>query len=146
MADKKKKESEVEKELAEVKSQLERVSVAYQQLLQANASLTMLTQKYEETINLLTARLLEARAQGSLGEGAQDKYRTEGKKMKLTIVNETGHTELEVTTVEVLDQINDHPTHWVFIDGELTSRQEISNINWDSIEEVELTPAVVGGC
>ena len=70
MADKKKKESEVEKELAEVKSQLERVSVAYQQLLQANASLTMLTQKYEETINLLTARLLEARAQGSLGEGA----------------------------------------------------------------------------
>ena len=66
--------------------------------------------------------------------------------MKLTIVNETGHTELEVTTVEVLDQITDHPTHWVFIDGELTSRQEISNINWDSIEEVELTPAVVGGC
>ena len=66
--------------------------------------------------------------------------------MLLTIVNETGHTELEVTTTEVLDQINDHPTHWVFVDGELTNRMSISDINWDTVEEVELTPAVVGGC
>ena len=66
--------------------------------------------------------------------------------MLLTIVNETGHTELEVTTTEVLDQINDPPTHWVFVDGELTNRMSISDINWDTVEEVELTPAVVGGC
>lgn len=66
--------------------------------------------------------------------------------MLLTIVNETGHTELEVTHSEVIEHINDHPTHWVFIDGELTSREEISDIDWDAVELVDLTPAIVGGC
>ena len=65
--------------------------------------------------------------------------------MKLRILNETGHTELEVTQSEVIEQINDHPTHWVVIDAELTSREEISEVNWDSVENVELIPAVVGG-
>ena len=65
--------------------------------------------------------------------------------MKLRILNETGHTELEVSTSEVIDQINDHPTHWVVIDSELTSREEISEVNWDSVDNVELIPAVVGG-
>ena len=37
--------------------------------------------------------------------------------MKLIIVNETGHTELTVTEESAIEQINDHPTHWVFIDG-----------------------------
>tara|TARA_R100000152_G_C6773109_1_gene200302 strand:+ start:1179 stop:1379 length:201 start_codon:yes stop_codon:yes gene_type:complete len=65
--------------------------------------------------------------------------------MLLTIINETGHTELEVTQTEVIEQINDHPTHWVFIDGELTSREVISDVNWDTVESVDLTPAIVGG-
>jgi hypothetical protein len=52
--------------------------------------------------------------------------------MKLRILNETGHTELEVSASEVIDQINDHPTHWVFVDGE-------------TVESVDLTPAIVGG-
>jgi hypothetical protein len=66
--------------------------------------------------------------------------------MLLTIINETGHTELEVTQVEVIEQINDHPTHWVFVDGELTSREDIADVNWDAVEMVDLTPAIVGGC
>ena len=41
--------------------------------------------------------------------------------MLLTIINETGHTELVATQSEVIDQINDHPSHWVIIDGDLTS-------------------------
>ena len=65
--------------------------------------------------------------------------------MKLRILNETGHTELEVTQSEVIEQINDHPTHWVFVDGELMSREDITVVNWDTVEMVELTPAVVGG-
>lgn len=65
--------------------------------------------------------------------------------MKLTIINETGHTELELTHSEVIEQINDHPTHWVLIDGDLISRQEIADVNWDSVEDVELIPAIVGG-
>ena len=65
--------------------------------------------------------------------------------MLLTIINETGHTELEVTSEEVIDQINDHPTHWVFVDGELVSREEITDVNWDVVESVDLTPAIVGG-
>ena len=54
---------ELEEKVNELEEQLQKVSVAYQQVLGANQSLTMLTAKYEETINLLTARLLEARAQ-----------------------------------------------------------------------------------
>ena len=65
--------------------------------------------------------------------------------MKLRILNETGHTELEVTQSEVIEQINDHPTHWVFVDGEMVSREEISTLNWENVEMVDLTPAIVGG-
>ena len=66
--------------------------------------------------------------------------------MKLRILNETGHTDLEVTMNEAIEQINDHPTHWVFVDGEMVSREEISSLNWDNVESVDLTPAIVGGC
>jgi len=65
--------------------------------------------------------------------------------MLLTIINETGHTELEVTQVEVIEQINDHPTHWVIIDGDLTSREEITDVNWETVDSVDLIPAIVGG-
>jgi hypothetical protein len=65
--------------------------------------------------------------------------------MKLRIMNETGHTDLVVSQVEMIDQINDHPTHWVFVDGEMITRENISTISWDSVENVNLTPAIVGG-
>mgnify|MGYP003651283206 FL=1 len=65
--------------------------------------------------------------------------------MKLKILNETGHTELEVTQKEVIDQINEHPTHWVFLDGQMVSRQEITQVSWDNVEVVTLTQAIVGG-
>lgn len=64
----------------------------------------------------------------------------------MRILNETGHTELALEVSEVIEQIDDHPTHWVFVDGELVSRQNIDEINWDTVESVDLTPAIVGGC
>ena len=65
--------------------------------------------------------------------------------MKLRIMNETGHTELELGVEEMIEQINDHPTHWVFVDGEMVSREQIGSLNWDNVESVDLTPAIVGG-
>ena len=65
--------------------------------------------------------------------------------MKLRILNETGHTELSVSSAEIMDHINEHATHWVFVDGELVSREEITDVNWDEVESVDLTPAIVGG-
>tara|TARA_A100001201_G_scaffold142137_1_gene139482 strand:- start:334 stop:501 length:168 start_codon:yes stop_codon:yes gene_type:complete len=50
-----------------------------------------------------------------------------------------------VTQQEVIDQINEHPTHWVFVDGEMVSRQEINEVSWDGVEVVTLTQAIVGG-
>jgi hypothetical protein len=70
---------------------------------------------------------------------------TERIAMLLTIINETGHTEMVVDRSGVIDQINDHPSHWVVIDGELTSREMISEVSWDSVESVDLIPAIVGG-
>ena len=65
--------------------------------------------------------------------------------MKLTILNETGHTTLELSADGIVEQILDHPTHWVFIDGEMVIRENISDVDWESVDQVELVPAVVGG-
>jgi hypothetical protein len=65
--------------------------------------------------------------------------------MKLTILNETGHTSLELQREGMIEQITDHPTHWIFIDGEMVSREEVNTIDWDEVNSVTLTPQVVGG-
>ena len=66
--------------------------------------------------------------------------------VKLTILNETGHTELSLSAVEALDQIIEHPTHWAYVDGELVSNEELPNIDFNQVDEVVLTHAIVGGC
>ena len=65
--------------------------------------------------------------------------------VKVTILNETGHTELSLTATDALDQIIEPPTHWAYIDGELVTREELPNINFDNVDEVVLTHAIVGG-
>tara|TARA_R100000700_G_scaffold38300_1_gene49444 strand:+ start:5605 stop:5820 length:216 start_codon:yes stop_codon:yes gene_type:complete len=65
--------------------------------------------------------------------------------IKIRILNETGHTELMLESDSIIEQIDSHPTHWCFIDGEMVAREEIANINWDTVQNVDLTPAVVGG-
>ena len=65
--------------------------------------------------------------------------------MKLTILNESGHTSLELDSEGIVEQILDHPTHWLLIDGEMVSRENIGETNWDEVSQVTLTPAVVGG-
>ena len=65
--------------------------------------------------------------------------------VKITILNETGHTELTLSASEALDQIIDHPTHWAYVDGELVSREDIAEIDFNQVDEVVLTQAIVGG-
>lgn len=65
--------------------------------------------------------------------------------IKMRILNETGHTELTLESSEVIEQIETHPTHWVFINGELMARESIQEIDWNSVQTVDLTPAIVGG-
>ena len=65
--------------------------------------------------------------------------------IKLRIMNETGHTEVVLAESEVIDQIDQHPTHWVFFDGEMIARESIGEINWDTVQSVDLIPAIVGG-
>ena len=61
--------------------------------------------------------------------------------MRLIIGNETGHTVLEnVTAEEVIDHIQEHPTHWVYLDG-----LQVTATDWDSVSEVKILPAMVGG-
>lgn len=66
--------------------------------------------------------------------------------VKVTILNETGHTELSLTATDALDQIYEHPTHWAYIDGELVTREELPNVDFNNVDEVVLTHAIVGGC
>ena len=65
--------------------------------------------------------------------------------VKVTILNETGHTELVLSGDEALEQILDHPTHWAYVDGELVGRENINTINFDEVNDVVLTHAIVGG-
>ena len=60
-------------------------------------------------------------------------------------MNETGHTSLELDANGMVEQITDHPTHWLFIDGEMVARESINEINWDEVTSVDLTQAIVGG-
>tara|TARA_R100001510_G_scaffold57702_2_gene67000 strand:- start:7661 stop:7861 length:201 start_codon:yes stop_codon:yes gene_type:complete len=61
MSEKTKTKKELEDELEKATEQLNQLSVGYQSLVTANRNLAVLVNKYEETINLLTARLLEGR-------------------------------------------------------------------------------------
>lgn len=65
--------------------------------------------------------------------------------IKLRIMNETGHTEVMLDFSSVIEQIDRHPTHWCFIDGEMVARETINEINWETVTSVDLTPAIVGG-
>ena len=65
--------------------------------------------------------------------------------MKLRILNETGHTELMVSVEELIDQINEHPCHWVSLDGEIIERKAVQAVDWETIQCVDLIPAIVGG-
>ena len=61
MSEKTKTKKELEEELEKATEQLNQLSVGYQSLVTANRNMAVLVNKYEETINLLTARLLEGR-------------------------------------------------------------------------------------
>lgn len=65
--------------------------------------------------------------------------------IKLRILNETGHTDLTLLSESVIEQIDTHPTHWVFIDGDMVARESIADINWETVQNVDLVPAIVGG-
>ena len=65
--------------------------------------------------------------------------------MKLRIMNETGHTDLDVNTSEMIEQLAEHPTHWVYVDGDMVSRESVNDISWDEVESVNLVQAIVGG-
>ena len=69
----------------------------------------------------------------------------DGNMITLTILNETGHTELVMSASEVIEQIETHPTDWVFVDGEMVSREIIASVDWDEVDNVNLIPAMVGG-
>tara|TARA_R110001606_G_scaffold370741_1_gene527325 strand:- start:837 stop:1037 length:201 start_codon:yes stop_codon:yes gene_type:complete len=65
--------------------------------------------------------------------------------IKLRILNETGHTDLVMASDSVIEQIDTHPTHWVFIDGDMVARESITDIDWETVQNVDLVPAIVGG-
>ena len=56
---------------------------------------------------------------------------------KVEEVSKIIHTMDMEQVNEVIDHINDHPTHWVFVDGEMVSREEITSVNWDEIASVD---------
>jgi len=60
---KKPSKADLEEELAEARDQIEKLSAGYQAAISHANALNALVNRYEETINVLTARLIEGRAQ-----------------------------------------------------------------------------------
>ena len=65
--------------------------------------------------------------------------------VKVTILNQTGHTVLDLSVEETIETINNHPTHWAYVNGELMTVEQIMALPEDDIEDVDLTQAIVGG-
>jgi len=65
--------------------------------------------------------------------------------VKVTILNQTGHTVLDLSVEETIETINNHPTHWAYVNGELMAVEQIMALPEDDIEDVVLTQAIVGG-
>ena len=65
--------------------------------------------------------------------------------VKVTILNQTGHTVLDLSVEETIETINNHPTHWAYVNGELMTVEQITALPEDDIEDVVLTQAIVGG-
>ena len=65
--------------------------------------------------------------------------------IRLRIMNETGHTDMMLEPSSIVEQIDTHPTHWCFINGEMVARENIAEVNWDEVETVNLIQAIVGG-
>ena len=65
--------------------------------------------------------------------------------VKVTILNQTGHTVLDLSVEETIETINNHPTHWAYVNGELMTVEQIMAMPEDDIEDVVLTQAIVGG-
>jgi len=65
--------------------------------------------------------------------------------MKLIIQDDTGHTEMEVNVAGLMEQINDHPNHWVVVDETVVFSENIADVDWDTVNEVKLMEEVVGG-
>ena len=65
--------------------------------------------------------------------------------VKVAILNQTGHTVLDLSVEETIETINNHPTHWAYVNGELMTVEQIMALPEDDIEDVVLTQAIVGG-
>ena len=65
--------------------------------------------------------------------------------VKVTILNQTGHTVLDLSVEETIETINNHPTHCAYVNGELMSVEQIMALPEEDIEDVVLTQAIVGG-
>jgi hypothetical protein len=64
--------------------------------------------------------------------------------IKVTILDETGHSELEVTTIEELKQNVELKDKFVFCDGKYTNEVTLDGIT-EMPREIVITDSLIGG-
>jgi hypothetical protein len=68
------------------------------------------------------------------------------KKMKLKILDRTGHTEQVLRAEDALEAIHERPRgDWVFVDGQYIALGEVTAERLDDAAEVVVTPALQAG-
>ena len=64
---------------------------------------------------------------------------------KVEIADMTGHTTVQLTKEETLEQVQEHPAHWIFVNDRMVNAQELEQANWAQVDGVRMVPGLVGG-
>lgn len=69
----------------------------------------------------------------------------EGKLIKVEIADASGHQTLMLTPQQTQEFVCSHSDMWVFVDNTFQTAENMSDVEWNSVETVRLLPGLVGG-
>ena len=69
-----------------------------------------------------------------------------GKLYPVRIASSEGHSDVMLSAIETAELIRKaQPDNWAFVNGTMTTVDQVSDIDWDSVQSVEIAGALVGG-
>ena len=71
----------------------------------------------------------------------------ENKKMKIKvqIADRTGDTTQMMEPSQARQAVEEHRSHWLFLNSEMVLPQQTEKIDWDGVQSVRLMSPIVGG-
>lgn len=67
------------------------------------------------------------------------------KKYIVEIADATGHSNVEMTKTELIDQAAKTQGSWVFVDNRMVASEDLANTNFDAAQHIRMVPALQAG-